>query len=80
MGTGLKDLSAKADYPCKFMSIGGEYMTRAQINRIKKIISDHMEVLMQIVIGEGKPSQELLRKLKLPKEITDMINDFLSVW
>ena len=32
-----------------------------------------MEVLMQIVIGEGKPSQELLRKLKLPKEITDMI-------
>ena len=48
-------------------------MTRAQINRIKKIISDHMEVLMQIVIGEGKPSQELLRKLKLPKEITDMI-------
>lgn len=55
------------------MLIGGEYMTRAQINRIKKIISDHMEVLMQIVIGEGKPSQELLRKLKLPKEITDMI-------
>ena len=48
-------------------------MTRAQINRIKKIISDHMEVLMQIVIGEGKPSQELLRKLKLSKEITDMI-------
>lgn len=48
-------------------------MTRSQINKIKKIIADHMEVLLHILIGEGKPSPDLLRKLKLPKEITDMI-------
>ena len=50
-------------------------LTKAQIDQIKKIISEHMEVLMKIVVGDGKPSPELLRKLGLPKEITDLISD-----
>ncbi len=48
-------------------------LTRAQINQIKSIISDHMEVLMQLTTGDGHPSPALLRKLKLPKGITDLI-------
>lgn len=48
-------------------------LTRAQINKIKSIISDHMEVLMQLTTGDGHPSPALLRKLKLPKDITDLI-------
>ena len=50
-------------------------LTKAQIAKIKKIITEHMEVLMKIVVGDGKPSPELLRKLGLPKEITDLITD-----
>lgn len=48
-------------------------LTRAQVNQIQKIIKDHMEVLIQIVTGDGSPSPELLKKLKLPKDITDLI-------
>ena len=48
-------------------------LTRTQIKQIQSIISDHMEVLMQLVTGEGHPSPQLLRKLKLPKDITDLI-------
>lgn len=50
-------------------------LTKAQIAKIKKIITEHMEVLMKIVVGDGKPSPELIRKLGLPKEITDLITD-----
>ena len=50
-------------------------LTKAQIAKIKKIITEHMEVLMKIVVGDGKPSPELLRKLGLPKEVTDLITD-----
>ena len=50
-------------------------LTKTQIAQIKKIITEHMEVLMKIVVGDGKPSPELLRKLGLPKEITDLITD-----
>ena len=32
-----------------------------------------MEVLMQIVVGDGHPSPQLLKKLKLPKDITDLV-------
>lgn len=48
-------------------------LTRAQINRIKSIISDHMEVLMQITTGDGSPSKRLINKLKLPKSVKDLI-------
>lgn len=50
-------------------------LTRTQLNQIKKIIADHMEVLMRITIGDGQPSPELLRKLKLPKGLTDLIKN-----
>lgn len=48
-------------------------LTKAQIQQIKRIISDHMEVLVHIITGDGNPSPQLLKKLKLPKEITDVI-------
>lgn len=48
-------------------------LTRTQLNQIKHIISDHMEVLMQIIVGDGHPSSALLRKLKLPQDIVDLI-------
>jgi len=48
-------------------------LTRTQLNQIKRIISDHMEVLMQITVGDGHPSSALLRKLKLPQDIVDLI-------
>ena len=48
-------------------------LTRAQIHQIKNIINDHMEVLMQITTGDGNPSPQLVKKLGLPKSITDLI-------
>ena len=48
-------------------------LTRAQVNKIKDIISNHMEVLMQITKGEGTPSKSLVNKLKLPNSIKDLI-------
>lgn len=50
-------------------------LTRTQINQIKKIIVNHMEVLMNITIGDGHPSPELLKKLGLPKTVTDLITN-----
>lgn len=48
-------------------------LTRTQLRQIQNIIKNHMEVLMQIMIGDGSPSPSLMRKLKLPKEITDLV-------
>lgn len=48
-------------------------LTAAQIRQIKDIISNHMEVLGQIMVGEGKPSPALIRKLGLPKELTSLV-------
>ena len=48
-------------------------LTISQINQIKSIIKEHMGVIMQITTGDGKPSPRLLKKLKLPKAITDLI-------
>lgn len=48
-------------------------LTRAQIRQIKSIINDHTEVLMQLITGDGHPSPALLKKLGLPKSITDLI-------
>ena len=49
-------------------------LTRTQIKQIQEIIRDHMEVLMQLSTGDGSPSSQLLRKLKLPKRITDLVS------
>lgn len=49
-------------------------LTRSQIREIKKIITEHMEVVLQITVGDGSPSPALLRKLKLPKSVTDLIS------
>lgn len=48
-------------------------LTRSQIRQIQRIINDHMEVLMQITIGDGKPSPRLVKKLGLPEAIVDLI-------
>lgn len=48
-------------------------LTRSQIRQIQRIINDHMEVLMQITVGDGKPSPRLVKKLGLPEAIVDLI-------
>lgn len=48
-------------------------LTARQIREIKRIISEHTELLMELTVGGGKVSPELVKKLKLPKEIKDMI-------
>lgn len=48
-------------------------LTVSQINQIKSIIKEHMGVILQITTGDGKPSPRLLKKLKLPKVIADLI-------
>ena len=48
-------------------------LTRTQIKQIQNIIKEHMEVLMKLTIGDGDPSPRLVKKLKLPKKITDLI-------
>lgn len=48
-------------------------LTRTQLKQIQAIIADHLEVLVQITTGDGHPSPELLKKLKLPKSVTDMV-------
>lgn len=48
-------------------------LTASQIRQIKDIIQNHMEVLGQIMVGEGKPSPALVKKLGLPKELTSLV-------
>ena len=48
-------------------------LTRSQIRQIQRIINDHMEVLMQLTTGDGKPSPRLVKKLGLPEAIVDLI-------
>lgn len=53
-------------------------MTKRQVELLKKIISEHMNIIMQLTTGGGggkPPSPEMLKKLGLPKEITDLITD-----
>lgn len=53
-------------------------MTKNQIELLKKIISEHMNIIMQLTTGGGggkPPSTEMLKKLGLPKDITDLISD-----
>lgn len=48
-------------------------LTRSQINQIKKIINEHMEVIGVLTVGDGQPSPRLVKKLGLPKSISDLI-------
>lgn len=50
-------------------------LTRAQIRQIKSIIQEHMDIVMMIMVGGTKPSPRLLRKLNLPKNLSDLISD-----
>ena len=53
-------------------------MTKQQLELLKKIISEHMNVIYQLTVGSGdkkKLSPELLKKLNLPKDVTDLITD-----
>lgn len=50
-------------------------LSRAQIKKIRDIIENHMEVLMTILVGEGNPSPSLVKKLGLPKSVSDLITD-----
>lgn len=52
-------------------------MTKHQIELMKKIISEHMKIIMQLTTGGGDkmPSPSMLKKLGLPKEVTDLITD-----
>ena len=48
-------------------------LTRSQVRRIQKIISEHMEAVSSIVLGDVEPSPRLIKKLHLPRKIEDMI-------
>ncbi|MCM1216809.1 MAG: hypothetical protein NC548_20100 [Lachnospiraceae bacterium] len=48
-------------------------ITPGQLRQIKKIIEEHMNVLMELTVGDSKPSEKLLKQLNLPKELTDLI-------
>lgn len=50
-------------------------LTRSQIKQIQKIISDHMEAIGLLLVGDGQPSPRLVKKLGLPKSISDLITD-----
>lgn len=55
-------------------------MNKKQVELLKKIISEHMNIIMSLTTGmtnEGgkPPSDSILEKLGLPKEIKDLITD-----
>jgi hypothetical protein len=50
-------------------------ITKVQADKIKLIVKKHMEVLTKILVGEGNPSPALIKKLGLPKELSDLITD-----
>lgn len=52
-------------------------MTKRQIGLLKKIISEHMNVIMELTTGGSGTtlSPNMLKKLGLPKEVTDLITD-----
>lgn len=48
-------------------------LTHSQIKQIQKIITEHMNVIGTLLVGDGQPSPRLVKKLKLPKPISDLI-------
>jgi len=50
-------------------------LTHDQVQKIKEIIQNHMNLIMKITVGDTKVSPTLLKKLGLPEDITDLITD-----
>ena len=50
-------------------------LTPSQIRQIKKIIEEHMNVVMELTIGDTKVSPETLKKLGVPKSVSNLITD-----
>lgn len=51
-------------------------MTKKQIQAIKRIIEEHMNVIMSLTTGDGKkPSPDTLKKMGLPREVADLVTD-----
>lgn len=50
-------------------------LTPSQICQIKKVIEEHMNVIMELTIGDTKVSPETLKKLGVPKSVSNLITD-----
>lgn len=50
-------------------------LTPSQIRQIKKVIEEHMNVIMELTIGDTKVSPETLKKIGVPKSISNLITD-----
>lgn len=50
-------------------------LTPSQIRLIKKVIEEHMNVIMELTIGDTQVSPQTLKKLGLPKPISNLITD-----
>lgn len=50
-------------------------LTPSQIRQIKKVIEEHMNVIMELTIGDTKVSPETLKKLSVPKSVSNLITD-----
>lgn len=50
-------------------------LTPSQIRQIKKVIEEHMNVIMELTIGDTKVSPETLKKLGVPKSVSNLIID-----
>ena len=53
-------------------------LTPSQIRQIKKVIEEHMNVIMELTIGDMKVSPETLKKLGVPKSVSNLITDSYS--
>lgn len=50
-------------------------LTPSQIRQIKKVIEEHMSVIMELTIGDMKVSPETLKKIGVPKSVSNLITD-----
>ncbi|MBR2492128.1 MAG: hypothetical protein IKB64_01505 [Paludibacteraceae bacterium] len=50
-------------------------LTPSQIRQIKKVIEEHMNVIMELTIGDTKVSPETLKKIGVPKSVSNLITD-----
>ena len=50
-------------------------LTPSQIRQIKKVIEEHMNVIMELTIGDMKVSPETLKKIGVPKSVSNLITD-----
>lgn len=50
-------------------------LTPSQIRQIKNIIEEHMNVIMRLAIGDTEVSPQMLKKLGIPKSVSNLITD-----